>query len=269
MPDDKTPSGAASPSGEKPIGEATPSGGEQGKEKDTYTKVELEAAIKERVKREQEAAKNKNQELMNALQQLRDQQGTSQAEKEELQKRIDALEAQVLSKEELAAKKLKEEETRRVREVEEAKKDAATWKEKHHNSLMSRVLTDAAVANKAFKPEQVVDLLMGKAEVEEVTNEATGAGTGQYVVKVSVQVPKADGSGEATERLPATEAVKRFLDANPNLLAVNIHGGGGAGSHLATTEGSIVIPADRAKDPAAYRAARDQANKAGKPLVVG
>ena len=153
-------------------------------------------------------------------------------EKEALQSRIDEMQAQFLSKEELLKKEKEKLAKEHMNTVQSLSSERDTWRTRFETSSVSRALLDAAHTHDAFNPEQIVAMLEKHARlVEEVDQD--GKGTGVFIPRVRLTDFDQEGK-PVTLDLTAEQAVKRMKDTPDkygNLFKSGVAGGvGGNGS---------------------------------------
>ena len=181
----------------------------------------------------------------------------SKQERTDLDGRIEELQNQLLTKEELADKEKVKISRKHADTVKALEADVVEWKARFTTSTIDRAITDAASAHKAFANEQIVALLKPNTQLTEELDKEGGK-TGNLVPRVQFQDTDKDGK-PVTLDLAVGEAVKRMTEIDKYL---NLFQGDGTGGLGASTKPGTK-PEDMstlAKDPAKYRAAR----KAGK-----
>lgn len=149
------------------------------------------------------------------------------AQRADLQGKVDALEKQVLTADELAAKKIKQARDEAEGEKAKVKAEADKFQKLFTDSQIKAALLGAAQESGAYSAEQVHGLLAGRTVLEEARDDE-GKPTGVYVPKTTVTV--LDGEKSIEKTLPTSEAVKAFLaqPGNKNLVNSTAHPGGGA-----------------------------------------
>ncbi len=178
-------------------------------------------------------------------------------EREELEGRVSELNRQLLTKEELAAQEKTKLTTDFKNQLDGLTNERDSWKNRYTEASIVRSLTDAAVVNNSFNPEQVVAILRQNTQLAEELD-AEGKPTGSLVPKVSFADTDKDGKPVTLELSPQ-DAVKRMTEKDQYL---NLFKGDGTGGIGGTTRpgGKPADISELAKDPAKYREAR----KAGK-----
>jgi hypothetical protein len=201
----------------------------------------------------------KNESLIAELEKIKKAGNLTVEQKAQLETRIDTLQNELLSKEELSkkeAEKLKKEATT-IKESLTAERD--DWKNRYTHATIQRTITDAAVDNNAVNPRQIVAILQQKANlVPEVDVE--GNATGNLVPKVKFETTDKDGKAIVID-ITIPEAVKQMKDMEEYFNLFKGEGTGGVGASSKST-GKVLDARTLAKDPAKYREAR----KSGKIL---
>jgi hypothetical protein len=194
----------------------------------------------------------KQQQFLEELTQLRESKNLSEQEKATLDTRIEELSATLKTKEELAAQERKRLSETHSKELKAASDERDQWKVRYTESLIATEITNAAVSQKAFSPEQIVALLRPATRLAEDID-GDGKPTGKLVPKVTFNDTKDDKP--ITLDLTVADAVKRMKDQErfQNLFIAD--GTGGVGG-MSKTKGKKPDLLDIAKDPAKYRAAR-------------
>lgn len=134
-----------------------------------------------------------NQKTIDELKKLQAVAGTTQQQKDDLQKRIDDLQRQHMSKEELARQEQSQKEKEFQQQIQQQRTEAEAWRKKYNESTIIRALQDGAREFDAYNDAQIIDLLAPKTKlVEEV--DATNSHTGNYVPRV--QLAEYDSEGK-------------------------------------------------------------------------
>lgn len=174
-------------------------------------------------------------------------------EREDLETRISSMRSEIMTKEELAKKAKDKTDNAHKDEVTTVTKDRDHWKGKYTESTIQRTITDAAVANDAHVPEQIVAILRPNTQLVEALD-AEGKPTGELIPKVKFSDTDKDGK-PVTLDLTIPEAVKRMREIEKYLNLFKGEGVGGIGS-LSRPGGKDADLKTLAKDPKAYREAR-------------
>jgi hypothetical protein len=193
----------------------------------------------------------KNEALIKELESLK-KSGLTAEQKASLDSRIETLQNELLSKEEVA----KKEQSRLQKQHEAALQGVAqerdSWKNRYTSSTIERAIIDEALKNQAINPNQLVAILRNTTSMIEETD-ADGNGTGNFSPKVKFDTVK-DGKALALE-LSVIDAVKHMKDSEEYF---NLFKGEGAPGIGATggAKGKNLDIKILAKDPVAYRKAR-------------
>ena len=167
----------------------------------------------------------------------------SDSEREELDGRIQSLQNTLATKEELAKQEQTKMEKKYKEQIDALSTDKKTWQGKYTESTIIRAITDSAVVNNAYVPEQIVAMLRTNTRlIEEL--DAEGRPTGQLIPRV--QFADADKEGKpVTLELSVDEAVKRMkdIDKYTNLFKGDGTGGIGQTSRQKNAAGELDMAA--------------------------
>lgn len=222
---------------------------------DKYTKEQVEKMIQQRLSTSTKA----QEKLNNEIESLKQRGQLTAQEKKELEDRLEQIQNETLTKEQLASKERKKLEQQSKKQIEDLTNDINKWKTLHTNSTIERDLLDAASANKAISPQQLVKLLRADSElVEELDKEKQP--TGRLTTRVTII--DTDDKGEPVKlRLTPQEAIKRMKEMEDCENLFEYEGKGGFGGRNRPAGGTASDLRDlAAKDPKAYIEGR----KAGK-----
>lgn len=205
--------------------------------------------------KEKKAWETKNKATIDELNRLKNEAGTSKERVAELEGMIGSLEAQFLSKEELAKKEQEKEAKKQQELFQNTVKEKETWQKSYNDLLVENAIRSASTKYDAFSAEQMLIQLGGKSKVVPVV--ADGKPTGKYQVVVTIE----GDEGKVLE-VSADEAIK-FMKGKPelygNLFKANVNGGVG-GTNLGGTGTNGVDMKKAANDPEYYRKHRSQIN---------
>jgi len=206
-----------------------------------FTQEQVDKIISERLKK----TKTEQEKTVKELEALKKNINLSAEEKSSLQSRIDDLQSSLMTKEELTAKEKKELETKFTKDLEKKTTEVETWRDRYTNSVIERALMDAAIENKAVRPQQIVELIRNKTRLVE-ERDGEGKPTGNFVPQTKFTGRGEDGK-PVTLDLPVGEAVKQmksitdefgnlFLsDATGGIGGVTLTPGGNKGVDLKNT----------------------------------
>ena len=192
--------------------------------------TEQQAFVNSLLAEERRKSTAKNDQLITQLETEKNRSGTTAAEKQQLEERIETLKNEFATKDELksreTAKKLQElEQKNRQLEAE-----GSTWKTRYDRDRKRIDLTQAAATEKAYNPRQVVHELFDKSRLVETIGE-DGKGTGEYVTRVKIQTVDKEGK-PVTLDLDPVGAVKQLKEISEfaNLFISPATGGLGGGN---------------------------------------
>lgn len=145
---------------------------------------------------------------------------------DDLNEKINQLQSALSTKEELAEREKKKLQKEKEEQVTQLTKQLESLNQMYTSETLTRAITDAAVANKAYAPEQIVALLRTSARLEDELGEDDKP-TGRRVPKVKITVPGDDGKDKELD-LTIPEAVKVMRDTRErygNLFNADDEGG--------------------------------------------
>lgn len=234
---------AGNPPGTPP--EGTPSGERK------FTQAEINKILAEDKRKHQDQLKKAMAELEN----LKTKATMTSDERKELETRLESLSNELLTKEELSKKEKEKLAKKHQQDVEALSAERDTWKNRYTNSTIERSITDAAISNNAFSPEQIIAVLLPNTHLTEVLDEE-GKPTGNLTPKVKFNDEDKDGK-PVTLELAVGEAVKRMteIDRFQNLFKAS--GAGGLGG-TNTSSGKRLDIVAVARDAKTYRKARQE-----------
>lgn len=214
---------------------------------ETFTKDQVEQLV---------AAEKKklHDEMKTEVEALRSRSNLTAKEREDQAKRLEELENQLLTKEELSRKEIKKKEEEHKRLLESLTGERDIWRTRYEGDTIVRSLTDAAARHEAYNPSQIVSILRSNTRVSEVLKD--GEPTGEFEVKVKLDTVDDKGKPIQLDLTPV-EAVKHLSESDDFLNLFKNKSQGGFGGRGSGSSGKST-PAELAKDPAAYRKARKE-----------
>ena len=194
----------------------------------TFTQDEVNKFLAE----DRRKHKQQTEKLISDLEALKKNKSLSDVERGNLQTRIEELQNQIMTKEQLLEKERAKLQNQHQTELQRERADKENWKNRYTESTIERSIMDAAISADTYNPEQIVTLLKTTTRlVEEVDSEGNGLG----IFSPRVKFKDTDAEGKPTLLdLSVSEAIKRMRDLPEkygNLFKSGLTGGlGGTGS---------------------------------------
>lgn len=199
---------------------------------------------------ERRKLKSKNQELITQLEAIKNNVNTSKAEKEALETRIEELRNEFTTKEQLSQQNTTKALKERDKRIKDLEGESGRWKNLFEKTTIETHIVNAAVTNKAYNPQQIVDILSNKTRLAEVLDEENKPIPGAYVPKIKLNVKDKDGKTTVLD-LTVTEAVKQMTEMAEYANLFN--SGATSGLGATTTRRGSGDEDTPPKDPVAYR----------------
>lgn len=176
-------------------------------------------------------------------------------QRDELEQRMDELRSKSMTQEEILKRNADKAAQEAQDQIQQITGDRDAWQGRYTTSRIVTAITNSAVENKAFVPEQLVAILQPMTQLVEETDEEDEP-TGVFSPKV--RFPDTDKAGKPiTLELSVPEAVKRMLEIEKYQNLFEVEGVGGIGNrNKGSKPNSPTDIAQLAKDPEAYRKAR-------------
>ena len=193
-----------------------------------------------------------NEKLVGEINSLKDQVTMTSDERTELEERIEKLQEQTMTQEEIAKRNTTKAGQAHQKELDKLTTERDHWQSNYTNERVSRSLQDAAIEAKATVPEQIVSLLGPQTVLSPVLDEV-GKPTGAYEPLVKFVDVDDDGK-PATLALSPGDAMKRMKELPDRFgnLFMNPGSGGFGADNGAGGKGGKKQTVDTIKDPAAY-----------------
>ena len=190
-----------------------------------------------------------NSELVAQLEQIKNSAKLTAEEKETLQSRINQLEEQFMTKEELSKRELAKAQKQAQQLTETLTSERDGWKNMYASATIERSLQDAAISGEAVQPSQIVEMLRGRTQLSEVIED--GKATGRYTPVVKFNDVNENGQPVVLELSPsdAIKRMKELTDRYGNLFKGTATGG--LGENVAGGKGQQ-ISLEILKDPVKY-----------------
>jgi len=192
-----------------------------------------------------------NETLVGELNKLKDQATMTATEREELEERLEKLQEQSMSQDEIVKKNSKKAQIAHAKELDNLTKDRDSWKNNYSTERVNRAILDAAILADVEVPDQILDILGPKTYLGEVLDEA-GRPTGAYEPLVKF-VDVDDNGNPAVLTLKPDDALKRMKELPERFgnLFTN-PGAGGFGSTNGEGQPGRGETVDTLKDPERY-----------------
>jgi len=214
--------------------EVTDSGTPPPTEPKKNEKVKFDAAqqayVNSLIAEERRKSQVKNDQLITQLETEKNRVGTTAAEKQALEDRIEGLKNEYATKETLKARETE----KKLKELEDKNKQleaqGATWEQRYHRDRKRIDLTQAAAEEKAYNPRQVVNELFSNSRLEPIVGD-DGKPTDEYRTMVKINTVDGDGKPKVLD-LDPVGAVRQLKEMREyqNLFISPATGGLGGGS---------------------------------------
>lgn len=207
-------------------------GGEPPAAGKTYTQAELDGIVA----KERRKLNEQNQATIKQLEEMKKLKGLTDKEKSDLALRIEELQNQSLTKEELAAKEREKLQNQYKTEKEQLTQDRDRWQSNFTKATIHRTITDAAVSAEAVSPKQIVNLLKTDARLVEKTDNEGNIIPDEYVVKIKMDTTDKEGKPIILDLTPeeAMKVMKDKTDEYGNLFKSSLAGGLGGNTGKAS-----------------------------------
>jgi hypothetical protein len=172
--------------------------------------AEQQKFINQKMAEEKRKQKAETEKTIKELEKLKQNQALTTKQKDELQVRIEELQQQFMTKEELLRKEREKREKEYKSELEKHISEKDEWRNRYTNSTIERALTDGAAKHDAFSADQIVAILKPNTKLVE-TVDAENKPTGEYEPRIKFSDIDAEGKN-ITLDLSVNEAVKRMKD---------------------------------------------------------
>jgi len=213
-------------------------GGSGGK---TFTQEEVNGLMS----KEKAQHKRIMQQRIGELEKIRSNSKLTASENEAFSAQISDMQKQIETTEEKSRRERETTAKKHTRELTGITEERDTWKSRYTDSIIQRSLTDAAVANNAFNPEQVVAILRPNTEVV-VETDSDGKETGRYKAQVLFSTVD-DKDQPITYTEDPAKIVKKMLDEDRYMNLFKSDKANGLGMRTSTARKSKGVPKDTAE----------------------
>ncbi len=199
----------------------------------TFTQEDVDRIVQDRLAKATKSAHAEKQKLIDQLQQVQENAGTTATQKEALEAQIEELRNSMLSASELERKKQEKLDKDWQTKHEAATKEAQTWQTRHNSLLIGHEINRAAIEYKVLPNsiEFVEAKLRPQARLVEKVGD-DGKPTGEFEAKVKIQSPNKEGKLIELD-VSIAEAIKTLKEQPEkygNLFEGNNAGGLGGGA---------------------------------------
>ena len=206
----------------------------------TFTQADLDSKVAEARRKDQAAIKQQTDELKK----LQGTVGATAQEKAELQQRIEAIEDQYKTAEQLRTQEAERKETKYKQDLESTATEREHWKKNFEDTTVSTSILRHA--SDAVSVEQIEDLLRPKSRVVPVKDADGKNVPGQYIVMVKIPITDAKTKLPVVMDIPVDEAVKqmkadvgRYGNLFKSTLTGGLGGSGGSGRPAPAVNGPL------------------------------
>lgn len=154
-------------------------------------------------------------------------QNLSKQAREELEQRLETIQAQSRTKEQNLELELNKTREKFKKEFESTAQERDSWKTRYESAEINRALSDAAQAGRAIRNNQVVTLLRGHTKMTEVLD-VNGKPTGEYAPRIHMETVDPKTKERVMSVFTADEAIawmKEQKEEYGNLFESEVSGG--------------------------------------------
>lgn len=195
-----------------------------------FDQEQVNRIVQDRLSKDRKKHEDKYKTLEKSYQDVLASQALTQEEREKLEQSLEDLRKQHRSKEEQAKHEKKQIQEKYDGEIQQYKESALKWEKEHKDYMIEKSLIDAAVANDAFMPNQIVKIVREWTKLVDAVDES-GKLTGKLTPMVDLPDIDADtGKATITQWTPMG-AIERLKALQPNLFKSNVVSGVGGNSN--------------------------------------
>jgi hypothetical protein len=190
--------------------------------------AEQQDFLNKKLQEEKKKWQSNNEKTIEELRKLQQASTTSEKQKQELEKRINELQQQFLSREELQKQEQEKKQKEFQQQLSTAQNEAKHWRELFHTSTIKRALQDGAVESEAYNPAQIEAILFTSTQLVEEMDEEN-KGTGRLVPRVKLEEQDPDGKTKVLN-LTVRETLQKMKNTPErygNLFKAGLNGGVG------------------------------------------
>ena len=228
----------------------------------TFTQEDVNRFLADDRRKNDSKYKKSNQKLLDELSALKGRAELSASERTELDERIEQLQSQLMTKEELTKRDREKFSKKYEKDLNEAVTSSNYWKNQFTESTIAGAITGKSVEFGVQTPQHMVAILRPNTRLVEVLSE-DGKPTGKY--SPMVKLSDVDEKGKpVTLDLPVSDAIKRMKEMDQHRNLFKSMGTGGLGANTHSSGKTLDIAALAKNNPEEYRRLR----KAGKIKIL-
>jgi len=223
----------------------------------SFNQEDVNRMLAEERRRNDSKYKKSNQKLIDELSALKGRAALSASERKDLDDRIENLQSELMTKDELAKREKERLAKKYQKELNDAVNKSSYWQNQYTESTIAGDITGNSVKHNVLNPEHMVAILRPNTRLVEVVSE-DGKSSGKYMTKVKLSDVDKDGKA-VTLDLSVGDAIKRMreMPQHQNLFKGEGSGGLGSNTHTGQTRDASRLARE---NPDEYRRLR----KAGK-----
>ncbi len=193
-------------------------------DQDMVNKIVQDRLAKDRKKHEE-----KYNSLKTTYQDLIASETLSKEDQTKLEQSLEDLKRQHRTKEEQAKHEKKQLQDNYEDQLTRYKEDAVRWEAQYKDFVVEKALLDAAIANDAFMPSQILSIVQPWTKLVDVTDE-NDKPTGKLTPMVDLEDVDADTQKPIITQHTPLGAIERLKELQPNLFKSNVVSGVGGNS---------------------------------------
>lgn len=201
----------------------------------TFT-PEQQQHINKLMAEQKRSIQDQNKDLIKQLEDLRQKSSLTQAEKDELDNRIQSLQQQHLTKEQQQSAELEKLNKKYKSDTDALSAEGKKWQTNFNNMLIENAILSGASKHNAANPEQLQLMLSSKAKVVEQLGD-DGKPTGKFVVKLPMTVEDAKTKQPVQVELDMVEAIGKMREEEQHANLFLVDGKPGFGGNNANRPG--------------------------------
>lgn len=175
-----------------------------------YTQQEFDALLNRRLAEDRRKGEEKNRQIAAELSSLRESANLTEAQRRDLENRIEQLNAEYRTAEEQKRLDQQKAQEKYDRDTKKLSEERDSWRTRHDANLINGDIVTAAAKHEAFNVNQIVAILRPMTKVVERMDSA-GKPTGEFISQVKFHGKDRDGKPVVLD-LTVDDAVKAMKD---------------------------------------------------------